>query len=91
MPHLNVQCIIDARPLPRLIPALLHLRHALTLLLFVNCCNDTLQEGQMEESDDDDSDLDEDFGVGKSPEVGQLHKPDNNYTTCEKNQLQLYT
>ena len=34
-------------------------------LLFVKCCNGTLQEGQMEESDDDDSDLDEDFGVGK--------------------------
>ena len=34
-------------------------------LLFVKFRNDTLQEGQMEESDDDDSELDEDFGVGK--------------------------
>ena len=28
-------------------------------------CNATFQEGQMEESEDDDSDLDEDFGVGQ--------------------------
>ena len=37
--------------------------------MFLNClinsCAATFQEGQMEESDDDDSDLEEDFGVGQ--------------------------
>ena len=34
------------------------------------CWNDKLQEGQMEESEDDDSDLDDDFGVGRSRGMG---------------------